>query len=332
VAAPKRGSIEDRLARIQALRDEPPPDLATALRPFVADKAGVVVAFAAKVAGTRGLLALARDLEAAFFRFFESPVKTDPGCRGKLAIAEALRELDVHASDVFARGVAHRQPEPSYGPPLDTAGPLRVCCAGGLLQVRSPYALVEIGPLLADEEPNVRAGIAAVLGDLGSEAGEALLRLKAMSGDAEPDVTGACLQALLRSSFSRSFPFVVRAVERAAKEDDGALVQIGLLSLGESREAAAVAPLREHAETSADPDVRTAALLGLSLLRRPESDAYLLELVEHASEARAAEAVRALSSRLYDETLAARVRALAEQRGPHVRRVVDEAIARRGPA
>jgi hypothetical protein len=109
--------------------------------------APLVVALAATIVRERGLGVLAKDLEVAFFRLLEDPVEADPGCRGKLAIADALRELDVHAVDVFLSGVGFRQPEPSFGRPSDTAGPLRVCCAQGLLQVLHPRALFEIAQL-----------------------------------------------------------------------------------------------------------------------------------------------------------------------------------------
>jgi len=312
--APKKRSLQEKLARGAALRAAPPEDAERELRAHLADRSGMVVALAATIVRERGLGALAKELEAAFFRLLEDPVGTDPGCRGKLAIADALRELDVHAVDVFVSGVGFRQLEPSFGRPSDTAGALRVCCAQGLLQVLHPRALFEIAPLLADAEPNVRAGIASVLGGLGSDAAEALLRLKATLGDREPDVTGACLAGLLRSSFERNFPFV-----RAALEDaDAGVLQVALVAMGESREAAAMDLLTGYAESSANADVRSAALTGLALLRRPEATAYLVARVEQASEVRAAEAVSALGALRWDGELAARVGALAAARGAKV--------------
>jgi hypothetical protein len=308
--------MEEKLARIAALRSAAPqpPSLAADLRPFLGDAAGAVVAFAAKVARERSLAALSDDLQSAFFRLLDD-VKGDPGCRGKLAAAEALRDLELYAPDVFARGVGYSQLEPAFGGRNDTAGQLRVCCGAGLLQVSHPHAMLEVAGLLADAEPNVRAGAAALLGAVGTEAAEALLRLKALLGDDEPDVTGACLEALVRVSFARSLPLVLRAIDG---DDDGAVAQTALLALGASREEAAIAPLRERAETAAIEEVRSAAFLGLSLLRAPAATQYLLETIERASEGRALDAVAALSSQRHDEALAKTVDDLVRARGGRV--------------
>jgi HEAT repeat protein len=242
-------------------------------------------------------------------------VKTDPGCRAKLAAAEALRKLDVRAPDVYLRGIAFRQPEPTFGPPIDTAAPLRVCCAAALLETRHPLALIEVAPLLADPEANTRAGVAAVLGVIGGEACEALLRLKVRAGDPEPQVLGACLQGLLVASFDRGYPFVYQAIENA----EGEVVRLALLAMGESRDERALPGLREYAESAADKEARATALLALSISRMPAANDYLLELVEDAPERRALEALAALDSQRFDSALMERLRAAATARGGAVR-------------
>jgi hypothetical protein len=63
--------------------------------------AAIVAAAAAKIAAEHELHDLEKDLEEAFSRFLDDPVKTDPGCRAKLAAAESLRNLDVRAPDVY---------------------------------------------------------------------------------------------------------------------------------------------------------------------------------------------------------------------------------------
>jgi HEAT repeat protein len=308
-------AIEERLARLAAIANRASPSLAAELTPFLRDKTGVVVGVAAKVVGDHELRGLTQELEDAFERFFVNPVKTDPGCRAKLGVAEALRRLGANVPDLFLRALAYVQLEPSYGPPIDTAAPLRVCGARGLLESHYPFALLEVAPLLADVEPNARAGVAAVLGDVESEATEALLRLKVLAGDDEPDVVGACLQALLRSSFARSLPFVVESMKRVPES----AVQLALLALGESHDERALAPLREHAETTASSDVRAAALLGMSLLRLTDANEYLLGLVEHGAERRALEVLRALAPQRFDVALTERVRTVVDARGGAVR-------------
>jgi len=321
---PKRDPIAEKLARLSALRAAPSTTLLDELRPLLGDKSGLVVALAAKLAGEQGLIALVPDLEAAFFRLADGAGKVDPGCRGKLAIAEALRELDVASTSVFARGVTIRQLESS-----DTAIALRVCSAGGLLQQRHPFALLEVAPLLADREANVRAGVAATLGGLESEGAEALLRLRVAAGDDDADVVGACLQALLRSSFDRNVDFVLAEVARAHAADAPAIVQLALLALGEARRPAAIAPLLHYARTSPDDEVVAAALVSLALMRLAEADVHLFELVESGPEARAVAAVQALRSRLLEASVATRLRALVDDRGGAVRDKLDT-IERRG--
>jgi HEAT repeat protein len=308
--ARKRSVAEERLHAVVEAGERAGPALAMELRPFLRDKVGFVAAAAASLVAEHELLGLEGELEEVFRRFLEDPVKTDPGCRAKLAAAEALRTLDVRAPDVYLRGVAYRQLEPSYGPPLDTASALRVCCAAALLETRHPMALTEVAPLLADPEPNARSGVASVLGTVGGEGCEALLRLKVRSGDDEPEVIGACLDALLRASFDRGFPFMLDAL----RDSDDDVLRLGLLALGESREERALPPLREYAE-SVSTRVREAALLAISISRLPAANDYLVTLVERAPERRALEAIAALEPRHGDAALMDRVRAVASTRG-----------------
>lgn len=289
---PPRPPTEQRLHDVVALGKREAPPTAADLRPYLADKAGIVAAAAAKIAGEAGLRDLEKELEEAFGRFAVNPVKTDPGCRAKLAIAEALRKLESHAFDVFLRGTSLRQPEPTFGPPIDTAGPLRVCCAAALLESRHSLALLHAAPLLADPEPTTRAGIASVLGGIGGDACESLLRLRVLVGDPEPQVVGACLQGLLAASFDRELDFVVQTM-RGAGED---VVRLGLLALGESRDERALPVLCEYVQLSVDKDVRTTAMLALAISRLPGARSFLEDLAANAAPARAAEARAALAS------------------------------------
>jgi hypothetical protein len=283
---------EQRLHDVVEIGKRDAPPSAADLRPYLADKAGIVAAAAAKIAGEAGLRDLERDLEGAFARFLVDPVKTDPGCRAKLAVAEALRKLESHAFDVFLRGVVHRQPEPTFGPPIDVAGPLRVCCAAALLESRHSLAWLNAAPLLADPEGTVRAGIASVLGAIGGDACESMLRLRVLVGDREPQVIGACLQGLLAASFDRELDFVVQAM-RGAGED---VVRLGLLALGECRDERALPVLREYVELSVDKEVRTTAMLALAISRLPDARAFLENLAANGVPARAVEARAALAS------------------------------------
>jgi hypothetical protein len=290
------------------------PALAVEVRTFLRDRVGIVAAAAAKIAAEHELRDLEKDLEEAFVRFLDNPIKTDPGCRAKLAAAEALRRLDVRSPDVYLRGVACRQLEPSYGPPLDTAAPLRVCCAAALLETRHPMALIEVAPLLADPEPNARVGIAAVLGAVGGEGCEALLRLKVRAGDREAGVIGACLDGLLSASFDRAFSFVLQTMRGASEQ----VQRLALLALGETRDERAMPVLREYAEGSWGEDLQATALVATSISRLPIANDYLLSLVELASERCALDAISALASQRVDSALMVRLGTVSSHRGGRV--------------
>jgi hypothetical protein len=309
--AARRVQIEERLHAVALLGKRAAPPSTAEVRPFLRDKVGLVAAAAARLAAEHELRDLERDLEEAFATFLVNPAKTDPGCRAKLAVAEALRKLEVRAPDVYLRGIVHRQPEPAFGPPIDTAAPLRVCCAAALLETRHPYALVEVGPLLADPEPNARAGVASVLGTIGGEPCEALLRLKLRAGDPEPQVVGACLEGLLSASFERGFPVVLDAMRGA----DDQVVRLALLAMGEARDERALPALREFVESAVDAETRATALLALALSRLEGAHGYLLNLLEQAPDARALEALTALESLRGDSALAERIRASVSARG-----------------
>jgi HEAT repeat protein len=169
---------------------------------------------------------------------------------------------------------------------------LRVCCAAALLEIRHSLALLHAAPLLADPEPTARAGIASVLGAIGGDACESLLRLRILAGDPEPQVIGACLQGLLAASLDRELDFVVQ-VMRGADED---VVRLGLLALGECRDERVLPVLREYVQLSVDKEVRATAMLALAISRLPDARAFLEDIATNGAPARAAEARAALAS------------------------------------
>jgi HEAT repeat protein len=323
LAVRKKDPTVEKLAHLRALAAAAPPSLVVDLRPFLQDKLGMVVAEAAKLAGEHGLFALVLPLGEAFARLTVDPVRCDSGCRGKIAVVEALRKLEAPEHDLYLRGVAYVQEEPSFGPPIDTAVPLRVSCAAALFETRHPFALLQATTLLADPEPNARSGAASVLGDVGGQGAEAVLRLKALVGDGEPDVTGACLAALLRADLPRSLPFVAAQMAGAAP----AVTEQALVALGESRDERAVPHLVAYAE---DPraEVRGAALLGLSIARVASADDFLVGRVKEAPERAAREALGALKPRLYDEAFARRVREAVATRSAALRALFEESLPR----
>jgi hypothetical protein len=105
----------------------------------------------------------------------------------KGAIARALVALDCQDAALYRAGIRLRQLEPVWGGSVDTAIDLRGTCAMGLVQTRYPRALAELVALLADPEPRARTGAAPAIVCAVPLGAEAVLRAKALMGNARPD-------------------------------------------------------------------------------------------------------------------------------------------------
>ncbi len=304
-------TLEEKLARLRAIRDEPrsPESLAEA-RKAIGSKTSLIAAAGAKIAGAHGLTELVAELVDAFDRFMADPVKRDPGCRAKFAVVEALVEFGARETDLYLRGLHHVQKEPAYGPPVDTADGLRVRCADGLSRFGYPDIILELTTLLTDSEHVARAGAAQVLAGVGTEAAEALLRMKVLVGDREPDVLGACFQGLLHMEPDRSLAFVAAYM----KHPDSDVPLEAALALGESRHPRAVPVLKEQRESMMGKG-RDRYCLPLALTRSEEAFDYLLEIVRAEPAARSAAALNALAILAADDARKQVIAGVVESRG-----------------
>ncbi len=272
---------------------------------------------AATLAARLGERALGRDLAAALVGLIDrADRKADPGCSAKLALARALTALEHDDPEPFRRGVAYVQMEPVWGDPpqVDSAGELRGCCLSGLVAMGDRDALFAAVPLLVDPRPEARVAAARAVAATGVESAELLLRLKALAGDAEPQVVADCLAGCLRLSAERAVGFVAPFLAHA----DDVVAEAAALALGETRLPQALDLLQRAFHETLDPRRRARLLLPAALLRSDEALAWLLEvLAESEREHLAAGAARAL--RLFAGDPAARAR-------------IEAAIARRGDA
>ena len=108
--------LEQTLARLSAVRADPlAPGAADELRAALGARSNLVVARAAEIVAEWELRDYAADLARAFERFMTDPVRRDPTCAAKTAVAEALLRLDHDDADLFIRGLRHVQPEPAWG-------------------------------------------------------------------------------------------------------------------------------------------------------------------------------------------------------------------------
>jgi hypothetical protein len=309
---PKRPTTEDALAAIHAIRQAPEQhDLAPELAPFLAHKSNHVIAAAAATAELLEVGALGARLVEAFERLMRDPARLDQGCKAMIAIIQALVRIEEPAARVYYAGIRHVQKEASYGPPVDAAAPLRGFCARGLARMGHPDALLECVTLLADSEIPARTGAVRAIADSGRPDGVLLLRLKALLGDREIEVTGECFVALLSLDAAGSVEFVGQFV-KSSKED---VAEQAALALGDSHLPAAFTVLREAWEGGGAREWRKMLLTAIALLRNDAAVDFLLERLRSESRAVASDVLRALDLYQRDETLRRRIEDLVRERG-----------------
>lgn len=318
---PKSRALEQTLADLSRIRQEPLSgvNLAT-LRAILKGKASHAAAKAAEIVAELEINDLKEDLTAAFERLLVDPVKTDPTCAAKTAIADALYRMGADEPLTFLRGIRHVQMEPVWGGKTDTAAALRGVSALGLVRANYRDAMAELADLLADPEARVRADAARAIAYSEDEHGVPLLRLKALTGDTDPTVITECLTALLQLSAQASLPFVARFLDR----EDTALQEAAALALGASRLADAFTILREWWDRARQPGLRRTALLALAMLKRDSSIDFLISLIETAEGPTARDAITALGLYRHDTALVERVQRAAKRDDVNLAAVVSE--------
>jgi HEAT repeat protein len=305
----KSRKLEEAFERLERARREPrEAESLELLRAGLADRSSHVAARAAQIAGEHELAALVPALAAAFERFLVNGAKSDPGCAAKTAVVEALSRIGAAEPVLFLRGVRHVQLEPVWGGRADTAVGLRCASAFALVTMGYGDALVPLAELLADPEPRARAAAARALGHRELESGVPLLRLKALVGDAEPEVLSECFTALLAIAPAESVEFLARFLDPSASEQTR---ETAALALGGSRRREAFAPLRSWFEASPQDAIRRTALVAIAMLKSDEALDFLLALVAEAPGPTARLAIEALALHRYDDALVARVRRAA---------------------
>lgn len=323
----RRDPIEERIAQLAELRQEDDRDviLKELESTLTQKRSGLLVARAAKMVGELAhsfdLQSLVPTMEGAFRRLLVDPLKRDKGGLGKTELAKALVEMDQPAVEVYLAGIGYVQMEPVWGGSVDVASQLRGWCAHGLVRMKHSEAMLRVAPMLVDSERPTRLAAAEALGDSGQLAAEAVLRLKTVAGDEEPEVVGECFQSLLRLEAQRSWPFVVEFL----KDDEPAIIENAALALGESRLKEVIEPLRTSVEETIDSDLQRSLYLALSLTRRQEAIDFLEQEVEEGSLGRARQALAALALHRHEDGLRQRLQEHVEsRRDRELRRIWQE--------
>jgi HEAT repeat protein len=320
VVMAKAASIEQQLSALGTLRADPKSDLARPeLKKALASKTNLVVAKAATLVTESNQADFLPDLVLAFDRFFAAG--SDKGCGAKTAIASGLYALGHNDPAAFLRGIHHVQKEASFGPSVDAAAELRGICALGLARIGYADVLMELAELLVDPEVQPRIMAVRAVAYTGSEAGVPLLRMKALAGDADNEVTAECFTALMKLSPRKSLPFVARFL----KSQEVELVEAAGLAIGGSRLAEAFELLRGEWESHLAPEPRRPLLLGIAMSRLPAAVEFLLERVADDRPAPAVDAINAMTLYKHDQAIMQRLRKIVDDRGePELRAAMQK--------
>jgi hypothetical protein len=292
---PANRSFERELAQLEAMggRVPDPPDIGL-VRKAIGNANNYLVAKAAKIATEHNLTDLLPEVLAAFDRFFVDPVKSDPQCWAKNALAKALVKLECQQPDVYLRGLRHHQEEPVWGGQSDTAGTLRATCTHALVTcsgLDQPGLLNLLLEPLIDEDKSVRMEAARAIGHVGGPSAALLLKMRVLLRKEDPEVLGACFSSLLAIEHERAATIVLVADFLNDGEDAAAEAAY---SLAETHDAAALAVLIARRRKGADAWFGSVLDNAIALTRLPEGMDFLLDVVEKDVR-QAASAIEAIS-------------------------------------
>ena len=185
------------------------------LRVTLRDASNFVTAEAAEIAGEAQLADLAPDMVEAFERFLDDPVKKDKLCRAKIALVEALNKLEFTDERFYLHGIRYVQLEPVWGGSEDTAVPVRIACAFGLVRLRYRDVLTLLVDMLVDQDKAAQMGAVQALAYSGTEAASLLLRLKVRVGDRDDEVIAECFGGILALTPEPGVAFVAEYLTSA---------------------------------------------------------------------------------------------------------------------
>jgi HEAT repeat protein len=304
----KSKKLEDLLASLATVRDDPSSESSlTVLRQILKSKQSIAIAQAAKVIGEAEVRSLIPDLAAAFSQFMSNGAQTDPSCKAKQRIAEALYRLDYAEESLFLQGIHHIQMEPVWGGSVDTAAALRGTCGLGLVRMNYANVISELADLLADEDAEARIGAIRAIAYTGNPQAAPLLRFKARTGDLDPQVLSECFTALLQLAPQPSLSLIAQFLNSTPE-----VSEMAALALGESRQPEAFEILRHWWQRSHISELRLTGLLAIAMLRQDQALDFLIELVQQGQPRDREGAISALKMYQQDEGLWQRVRQAME--------------------
>jgi hypothetical protein len=276
---PVNRSFERELAQLEAMSGVV-PDAAgiERVRRALGHQNNYLVAKAARLVADFGLGNLLPEVLVAFDRFFVDPVKSDPQCWAKNALAKALVKLECQDAAIYLRGLRHHQDEPVWGGQSDTAGALRGTCTHalticpGLSEAELLDILLE--PLV-DSDKTVRVEAARAIGQVGGTSALLLLKLRVLLRKEEPEVMGACFSALLSMKREEAIPLVAECLEEGEE-----VAAEAAFALAETHSPVALAALIARRRKGADTWFAAALDNSIALTRLPQAIEFLLGVIE----------------------------------------------------
>ena len=255
-----------------------------------------VVARAATLIKDRRLEGFDELLRDAFTRFLEDPVKSDPGCKAKLAALEALDFTESMDADPFLTGARYVQKEAAWGPPVDTATGVRGRSVAALARIGYADLVLLAGELLDDPESPVRTAAADALAHYGVRHGACPVLLKLSVGDDDPLVTLACMSALISLAPEVGVPKLRPLL--AGKNPEKR--ELAALAFGQSGRDDAVELLIAAVTSCVLEADREVLLRALGLHRSDKAANHLLTIISEGPEKDAKAAVSALATRRFE--------------------------------
>jgi len=282
VRVPANRSFERELAQLESMSSrELDAEAQDRVRKSLGNANNYLVAKAASIVTDRSLVAALPDVLAAYGRFFEDAVKSDPQCGAKTALAKALVKLEYRASDVYLRGLHHTQEEPVWGGQSDTAGALRGICTHALVacdDLTTDRLLEHLLVPLVDPDKTVRVEAVRAIGHVGGVTAGLLLKLRILLRKEEPEVLGAAFSALLGLE-NGDRPSAIALVAGFLNEGEECAAEAAF-ALAETHEAQALSALLERRAKGAESWFGSVLDHAIVLTRLPQGLEFLLRVIE----------------------------------------------------
>ena len=267
------------------------------------DSSALVVARTAHAMRELELREMLPELEEAAERCLTRTARQDPGCIAKLALFRTLYDLECARAALYRDALAVRQYEPVWGGRVDAAAGLRAIAGQGLTLCDDAGRVDLLAELLADPEPEARAGALQALGACGDPAALPLLRYLCLCESTDTDTRRAAMVAILALGGDDEIAFVARSLD----QERPALLQAAALALCESGLEAALAPVIQLLEGDLDQDPRELLCLALAGSGLAPGRDWLLQRLMHGRRGEALDALHALHALRDDHGLCVQV-------------------------